>query len=167
MNPDAGIIFREVQQFRQPALWLLLGGVTVFLIVLFGAGFLKLQAANNKFAWLLFLPPLIMLGVDWMMYTSRLVTEVRSDGLVMQFVPFHRIAQKIPLENVTAHESINVRALREYGGWGIRYGRNGKAYLVSGEKGVRLTYSDGKNLFIGSQKPAELDRALKSLLGDK
>jgi hypothetical protein len=167
MNPDAGIIFREIQQFRQPLLWLFLGGMTVFLIVVFGAGFLKLQAANSKFAWLLFLPPLIMLGIDLMLYTSRLVTEVRSDGLMLQFVPFHRTAQKIPLENLTAHESSHVRALREYGGWGIRYGRNGKAYLVSGEEGVRLTYSNGKNLFIGSQKPAELDRALKSLLGDK
>lgn len=167
MSPDAGIVFREVQQFRQPLLWLLLGGMSVFMIVLFGAGFLKLQAANNKFSWLLFLPPLIMIFVDLMLYTSRLVTEVRSDGLTVQFVPFHGTAQNISLENLAAHESIKVQALREYGGWGIRYSKAGKAYLVSGEQGVRLTYADGKRLFIGSQTPAELDRAIESLVRRK
>ncbi|MDD4869909.1 MAG: DUF6141 family protein [Kiritimatiellae bacterium] len=165
MSPEAGIVFREVQQFRQPLLWLLLGGMTMFMLVIFGLGFLKLNAANNKLAWLLFIPPLIMIGVSLMMYTSRMVTEVGQDGLTVKFTPFHRSVQKIPLENLASHEVVKIQALREYGGWGIRYGKNSKAYLVSGEEGVRLTYAAGNNLFIGSQKPAELDCAIAMLKG--
>jgi hypothetical protein len=167
MTSDAGVLFHEVQQFRQPLLWLLLGGVTVFMTVIFGLGFFKLQAANNKVAWLSFLPPLLILGVDLLIYTSRLVTEVRQDGLTVQFVPFHGSVQKIQMENLAGHESVKIHALREYGGWGIRYGKNSKAYLVRGEEGVRLTYTNGRSLFIGSQKPAELDSAIQSLLGGK
>ncbi len=30
------------------------------------------------------------------------------------------------------------RPIREYGGWGIRYGWNGRAYSTSGNEGVQL-----------------------------
>jgi hypothetical protein len=39
----------------------------------------------------------------------------------------------------------------EYGGWGIKYGKMGKAYNVSGNRGVQLEFTDGKRLLIGSQ----------------
>lgn len=167
MNVEVGSVFHEVQQFRQPLLWLFLGGMTLFLILVFGLGFFKLQAANNKFAWAFFLPPLIMLGINIMLFTSRLVTDVDTNSLSVQFLPFHRSTVKIQLENLVSHESLKINALREYGGWGIRYSKTGKAYLVGGRQGVRLTYKDGRHLFIGSKKPDELDRAIGSLAGDK
>ena len=40
----------------------------------------------------------------------------------------------------------------DYGGWGIRYGRKGKgkAYSVSGNSGVLLTFNNNKTILIGS-----------------
>lgn len=52
--------------------------------------------------------------------------------------------------------------LKEYGGWGIRYGSNGKAYNVSGNQGVQLEFRDGKRLLVGSQLPLELLNALRA-----
>jgi hypothetical protein len=51
--------------------------------------------------------------------------------------------------------------LRDYGGWGIRKGRSGWAYNVSGDRGVRLTYTDGETLLIGSQRADELAKAIE------
>jgi hypothetical protein len=55
-------------------------------------------------------------------------------------------------------------SLRDYGGWGIRYGSKGKAYNVSGSRGVRLELSNGKRLLIGSQRPEELSEAVAAAL---
>jgi len=56
--------------------------------------------------------------------------------------------------------------ISDYGGWGIRYGSIGKAYNVSGNRGVQLELLNGERILIGSQKPEELaaaiDLALKS-----
>jgi TATA-box binding protein (TBP) (component of TFIID and TFIIIB) len=53
--------------------------------------------------------------------------------------------------------------LLEYGGWGIKYGRKGKAYNVSGNRGVQLVFKDGKQLLIGSQRAEELAEAISSI----
>ena len=56
------------------------------------------------------------------------------------------------------HEAhaITYSPLKDYGGWGIRYGRKGKAYNVSGNKGVMLSMKDGKAIMIGSQNNKDL-----------
>jgi hypothetical protein len=52
--------------------------------------------------------------------------------------------------------------LRDYGGYGIRTGRFGKAYVANGQRGVRLKLTDGTTLVLGSQKSDELVRILSS-----
>jgi hypothetical protein len=59
------------------------------------------------------------------------------------------------------------RPIRDYGGWGIRYGRNGKAYNVSGNRGVMLEFSHGQKLLIGSQKPGDLANAIGLAFGKR
>ena len=54
--------------------------------------------------------------------------------------------------------------ITEYGGWGIKWGSGGKAYNVSGNRGVQQEFTDGKRLLIGSQKPEQLDSAIAQYL---
>jgi hypothetical protein len=52
----------------------------------------------------------------------------------------------------------------DYGGWGIRYGLKGKAYSISGNRGVFFAFTEGKKvrkLMIGSQIPEKLAEAVK------
>ena len=57
------------------------------------------------------------------------------------------------------------KPLREYGGWGIRCSlKRGKAYNVSGNKGVQLVFKNGKQLLIGSQKAEALEEAIRSII---
>ena len=53
--------------------------------------------------------------------------------------------------------------LKEYGGWGIKFGFKGKAYNVSGNKGVKIFLKNGLNIMFGSQKHKDLAKALKSV----
>ena len=64
------------------------------------------------------------------------------------------------MEDLKTYEVRTYSALREYGGWGIRWGLNGKAYNVGGNRGVQLELSNGELILIGSRKPDEFAEAL-------
>jgi hypothetical protein len=51
--------------------------------------------------------------------------------------------------------------LAEYGGWGIRYSRNGRAYNVRGNKGIQISKKNGKRILLGTQHPDEVAIALR------
>lgn len=101
---------------------------------------------------------LFTIGLTYLFYSLKLITEVRNDGLYVRFFPLsHRI---IPFEHIKFCEVRTYKPLKEYGGWGIRYGRKGKAYNVSGNRGVQLELSKEKPLLVGSQKSEELARTI-------
>jgi len=90
-----------------------------------------------------------------------LITEVRSDGIYLKFVPFHFKFKYYPYGEIKSYEVTEYKPIREYGGWGIRYRLNGKAYNVYGNKGIQLTFKNNKKLLIGTQKPEEFYLAIQ------
>ena len=106
-----------------------------------------------------------LIGAGIFTLSSRLLTEVGSSGLCVQFKPLHRRARLIPLTDATRIEAINFSPLRDYGGWGIRGGKKRRAYIMRGRAGVRITFADGRTLLIGSQRANELAAVLSPLLG--
>jgi hypothetical protein len=82
-----------------------------------------------------------------------LTTEVRSDGL---FVKIPMIpSRKIPLRSV---QSVRVQR-----GWpGLT--TPGLGYSYHGFQGVRLQWTSGKKLLVGSKSPEKLAAAIKSVM---
>lgn len=107
---------------------------------------------------------LLMTGLLWMMWAARLVTEVRDDGIYIQFFPFHRSFRGFLWEEIESFEARTYRPILEYGGWGIRFSSAGRAYNVSGNKGLQLAFrgARGERVLIGSQRPEELAMAVES-----
>lgn len=95
------------------------------------------------------------------LHFARLVVEVRGDGLWVKFSPIHRSSKRIPLERALSVASVTYRPILRYGGWGIRYTWKGKAYNVSGNRGVRIDFDSGRHLLLGSQRPDELAAAIE------
>ena len=95
-----------------------------------------------------------------LLLSARLNAEVRSDGLYVRFFP--RKWKPIPYESIASFQARTYKAIREYGGWGIRWGREGKAYIVSGNEGLQLLLNDGRKVLIGSQRPQELEAAVRT-----
>ena len=160
--------FSEIQKFNQRWLWILLLGSSVFVVIFFGYGMIKQLVFGQMWGSrpmsniaLAIVAPGIMLftiGFTYLFYSLKLITEVRDDGLYVRFYPLsHRI---IHFEKIKSCEVKTYKPIKEYGGWGIRYGRKGKAYNISGNRGVQLELSKGKPLLIGSQKPEELAQAI-------
>jgi hypothetical protein len=168
------VSFQEIQRFRQPSLWGLLGTLAFVVIGVMACGLLvqlilgrpwgKNPVPDGVLVLIAGFAILTVAGVVWLMYAAHFITEVRSSGLYVKFYPFHRSFQQIDLNNVINIEVVTYRPLRDYGGYGIRYGIGGKAYNVYGNRGVKLTYREGKTLMIGSQRPEEFAGALEPRL---
>lgn len=101
----------------------------------------------------------VLLVVVWI-YAVKLVTEVDDQEVRTQFVLLSR-RQRIPVHEIREVQAVTYRPLIEYGGWGIRRGANGWAYNVSGNRGVRIYYHNGRQFLIGSQRAEELERAIQ------
>lgn len=163
MSSEDTVLFREVQRFDQWWLWLLVFISTSMMWygaiqqLVFGRPFGENPASDTEMSLLLVIFGVIL---PLFMYSLKLITEVRQDGLYIRFYPFHFSYRRYPYESIASYKIRVYSPLKEYGGWGIRYGSKGRAYNVSGDRGVQLEFNDGKNLLIGSQKPEEMKRCM-------
>ena len=167
---DNAVKFREVQRFGQKWLQISLVAISLCLIISFGYGMVKQLVFGYPWgnrplsdtAVAIVGQLMIFLGIGLFLFfhKMKLLTEVREDGVHVRFVPLSR--QTIRFENIVSCEVRTYRPIREYGGWGVRHGRAGKAYNVSGNCGVQLKLSSGKGLLIGSQRPEELAQAIQA-----
>lgn len=169
------VIFHEEQRLRQVFLRGMMVCLNLLVLSLFGYGIFSQVVMGRPWgnrpmsdAALVLVAAFTLLvigGVTYLLFTARLMTEVRSDGLYVRFIPFHRDFRKIGWSEIRSFETRVYRPIREYSGWGIRYGSRGMAYNVSGNRGVRLELEDGKRILIGSQKADELAAAIASASG--
>jgi hypothetical protein len=163
------IFYEETQRFRQPWLWVVLVSAVLMPILIIGT-LLAVQRSTGQpvgnrplsdaglagvFAGILVLGLLPLALVAYM----KLVVRVEGGSLSIRFIPFLR--KHYPLQDVARWEVCDFRPLADYGGWGIRRGRGGWAYTVSGKRGVQLEFRDGRKLLVGSQRPEEFAAALE------
>ena len=144
-------LFEENQKFTKWWLWVIL---LSFPIMSFGP--FDENEININYVLIGFMLPLIF-------YLFELRIKVSNKGLHYQFFPFHFKSHTIDIEDIERIKAMEYSPLKEYGGWGIKYGFKGKAYNVSGNKGVKIFLKNGLNIMFGSQKHNELAKALKSV----
>ncbi len=150
--------FREVQRFRQVWLWMLvlvITGMQWYAAV--EQLIFKRPFGDNPMQDI----PLIIycvifgIGLPALLFFSQLITEVHDGGIYIRFFPFHRTFRRIAFAEIKRCEVLNYRPIRDYGGWGIRFRCKGKAYNVSGNRGVQIELLNGDRLLIGSQHADE------------
>jgi len=98
-----------------------------------------------------------------LLYSLRLQTEVRADGIYFKMWPLHRSFRRITWSEIERYEPRQYRPLREFGGWGIRWAPGKLAYNVSGNRGVWIERTNGRAVLIGSQRPEDFVRAIEEV----
>ena len=162
-------LFTEAQRFKQPWIWLILIGISalswwMFIQqVLLGRPFGD-DPASDEGAIIIF----IAFGLAFPLFMASLAlrTEVDAEGIKVRFYPLTR-THMIPFSEISSCRIRRYSALREFGGWGIRYGASGKAYNVSGDMGLEMKLRDGGRLMIGTQRAEELESVIRLLVGEK
>ena len=164
MNDDRELLFREVQRARMWWAWLVIAllplatGWTFVQQVL-----LDRPGGNNPapdwLVWVLFLA--FGLGAPaFFLLWLRLVTEVRGREVRVRLVPLNRGWVRFPVGEIESAEARRYRPIREYLGWGIRWGPGGRAYNLSGNRGVQLVIASGRRILIRSERADELEAAI-------
>ena len=102
-------------------------------------------------------------GLPALFGASHLRTEVRNDGVQLRFFPFHVRGKHWRFDEIAEVYARDYSPIREYGGWGIRFGirGNGWAYNPRGSRGVQLVLRSGRRILIGSQSPERLAMAIR------
>lgn len=168
MTKSQSVLFHEEQKFTQ--MWVL---ILVFIPVGM-AWYAAIQQlwlhkpfgshpAPDIILWIVWI--LFGFGLPLFFFSAKLSTEVRSDGIYIRFFPFHREFRTLPFESIKQYEAKDYSPFKEYGGYGIRYGKSGKAYNVSGNRGVQLELVSGRKILIGSNRADELAAAIRTASG--
>ncbi|MEZ0007558.1 hypothetical protein ABH942_002940 [Flavobacterium sp. 28YEA47A] len=161
------ILFTERQRFKQWWLWLILLGINGLFLV----GVFKQVVSGQQFGdkpmsdiGLLITAGLTIL-LTILFVNFRLDTLIKKDGIYVRFFPFHLKFRYYAWEKLTKSFVRQYSPIAEYGGWGLRYGflGKGKAFNVSGDKGLQLEFIDNKKLLIGTNKPDELTEVLERI----
>jgi len=140
------ILFRETQHMRQKWLWALIGLTGLLLLV------------SDVLIGLV-----ILLPVAGLLFVIRLATEVREDGVYVQFAPIHRSFRRIPFDQIERVE-ITEFGLLTYGGIGLRWTPNAVAYMTKRGRGIRISRKNAKSVVIGSQDADTLAGTVGELL---
>ncbi len=166
--------FEEEQRFRQLWIWAIVLSSVVGLLVVFGYGLIQQlilkepfgdnPASDTNLTMAAVTTLVIGGGSTLLLYKTKLITKLDPNCLHIMFSPLRR--RDIPLSDIAHWEARTYRPIRDYGGWGVRVGRRGWAYNVSGNRGVELELTNGKKLLIGSQRSEELCAAIATAKRD-
>ncbi len=165
MGEGKTVLFEEVQHFRQPWLWVVVLGIAA----LQWWGFVQQILLDTPFGsnpapdglLVLFL---LCFGIGMPLVFAVMRLEIRAvpGELQFRFFPLHLGVRRVPREEIAHAEAITFRPLRDYWGWGIRWGPYGQAYTVAGDRALMVTLTSGRTFLLGSQRPEELESALRA-----
>lgn len=157
------ILFHERQFFRQWFIWVPLVAIEAFLLWgFFNQVFLGKPFGDNPMSDMgLGLTLGLVFLVNALFSIMHLDTEITSEGIRIAFFPFVR--RFIAWHEVEKAQVREYNPISEFGGWGIRFGKNGMAYNVGGRIGLELTLKNGRRVMIGTQRDEELPFVLTRL----
>lgn len=163
---SADVRFREEQRMPPIICWMVtVISPTLSVGVLYYVFFMQNGARNMALsmaarAGLMAVVTVGELAIALWLHMTRLVVEVGSDLLRIRYAPFSR--EDVSYSDIASVESRTCNPLMEFGGWGVRSSRNGRAYVLMGNRGVQLELKGNKRLFISSLRPDELAQAIKN-----
>ncbi len=168
------VYFKEEQRFTQVWLWVVLivtavGAILPLVVELYaqlieGRQFGDHPSTNVTLLISFFIVLGFSVGIILLFWKTRLITEVDNRSIQVRFPPFFLKAKVFPTDTIEEYRIRQYKPLLEYGGWGIRLGRKGRAYNVKGKTGLQLVFKGGKRLLIGTQRGDALNRAVKKMM---
>jgi len=140
--------FKEIQ--RIDSIWPLL--ILAVTQVINWILYFRLHESNLDFFYISVSTAMLLSGI---LVLTKLTTRIDKDGIYFRLFPFQLRSRQIHWHEITSVEIRNYKPIKEFGGWGLRWSRDGKAYTVRGSVGIQLTLKDKKRILIGTQRPEE------------
>lgn len=105
----------------------------------------------------------ILLPVLVLFAIAKLETHYDHDGIHIRYFPFHFQWHFYSRDEITEISAGTYSPLRDFTGWGIRYGKGGyKAFTVFGKSCIRVVMRDGRKRLLGTQYPEKAAEYVKT-----
>jgi hypothetical protein len=151
---ETEILYEEIQKFNK--------GLLLFLQLITGAllitatTFLIFGVDMKEVGLAVLSASVICILISLAFTHSKLITQIRTDGIYVSFPPFQTSFTKCKWENISRLYIRKYNPLKEYGGWGIRFGYKGRAYNISGNIGIQIVFTDNSQLLIGTNEADDI-----------
>ncbi len=147
-------MYEEDQKFS----FLFMVGVCVFIVgIAILSGFMVSEGDRIMAILSVSVPVLIIVALyQWI----TLRTTVTGDQLSIRMSPFG--GMDIALSDIQSVKVVRYDPIRDFGGWGIRFGRKGRMYNARGNQAVKLIVDGSGTIFVGSQTPEKLAAMLSA-----
>jgi hypothetical protein len=151
-------LYEETQKFGHNGIWFVILGL--FLATFYAFTQLSLMGVN-QILLIAMIPSITLLFYLLMLFRRfQLWVLVTPKSLEFQFFPSQKEIQVIEWDFVKSVELRDYSAFKHFGGWGVRYGEM-RSYTMGGNRGVELTFTNGRKLLLGSKKPQDLYQAIR------
>ncbi len=160
------IIFHEVQRPRQPWLWAIIlaaAGTAWYITV---QHFFIDQSERSTGSDIITVIIWVLFGLAFPLFVViiKLETTVTRERVIARFFPL--LTRSFAARNIAFAGARDYKPMREFGGWGIRHSpQSGRAYSISGTRGVQMALKDESLVMIGSQRADELAEAIADIAG--
>ena len=92
----------------------------------------------------------------------RMTTSIDERSLTVHFGWVPVLQENLLLSDIQEVRVCSYHPLKQFGGWGWRYGRDGThALTAKGTQGICLRLQDGRKFIVGSSKSEQLMEAMR------
>jgi hypothetical protein len=171
MNPNRSeAFFYEKQRFDQIWLISLMVAISILPIAVNLAFFVL---PNNNFndlsSYFILLDELIYFVVMGtfsftLLFIFKLETIINNEGIFYRLYPINVTFLRIDIHEINNFKIVEYNPIGDFGGWGIRFGKNKKAYTTSGKKGIEFQLNNKKDVLLGTKKTDEFEKAMKKII---
>jgi uncharacterized membrane protein len=106
-----------------------------------------------------------LVGIALALIYGGFRTVVTREAVVVRMGILGIRLLKLKTSDITLAELHSFAPLKDFGGYGIRFNKEMKAYFLKGDRGVKITTRAGKKYLIGSDHPERLGTVISTVIG--
>jgi hypothetical protein len=161
---ENGIIFQEKQYFDKWMGFFALAGIIIMINVgTLLTIFFVIPGVPRILLILAGIPIFLFVIIGFVFAKMEMTTEVRSDGLYIRYRPTQRIFRHYPFNTIESCEKTKGEIFDWINNWRIRRYPSRTIYQCGSHEKVLIRLTNGKILLLDSQYPDELVTAIASM----
>jgi hypothetical protein len=110
---------------------------------------------------------LFVIGLPSVVFYGGQRTVITRDNLTVRWGMLGLKVLRLKMDDISEDVLHKFAPLRDFGGYGIRFNRDMKAYYLRGDQGVKITMKNGKKYLVGSDHPHQLAGVIETLITSK
>ena len=107
--------------------------------------------------WTIIIPILVFA----LLYFTKLEWKFTESDFRFRYFPFLIKEKIIPYSDIQSMSVMKINPLFEFGGWGLRRGKLGKAYTTDGNLILHIELKSGKKINLTIKNKEEVERAIQ------